>query len=248
MAAEGLFAAYALLQMLAFLGFAASKMVTLLLLFTITVGLDWDQLFLLRAHTLLKRMIVTLSLLLMLCASAFVFFHVKSVATRVGIDRGSTNNSSQLQLRDDYRHACLSEGMMLLSQSVFLSLILLGLSAAILKVKPVTRDGPSTMAQPLLGMTDTWFSSPPSPLLNPRHSCFPHPSFHLKVIQLAVWQANRCLRSRPRFSAGGAQRALYDARHWCSHHEGDLRWRRRRSECERHASLARRTSHTTRHT
>jgi hypothetical protein len=50
MSAEGLFAAYVCLEMMAFIGFAASKLMTLLQLFTITVGLDWDDLFLLRAH------------------------------------------------------------------------------------------------------------------------------------------------------------------------------------------------------
>jgi hypothetical protein len=146
-AAEALFAAYAFLQMMAFIGFAASKMLTLLLLFTVTVGRGWDQPFLFRAHSLLKRCIALLSLLLMACLSVFLYFHIRSVLSRIQLDQEGAVNSTntgnlrnlsgtQQQLSEDYRRACVSEGALLLAQSVFLALILLGLSAAVVKVRP----------------------------------------------------------------------------------------------------------------
>jgi hypothetical protein len=178
MAAEALFASYACLQMFAFIGFAASKMVTLLLLFTITIGLEWDQFFILRAHTLLKRVLAALSLLLLACTAFFVYFHVKSVATRIRLDHDGALNGTHLQLRDDYHNACLSEGVLLLSQAAFLSLILFGLAAAILKVKPVTYRCPDSMRQPMLGMTETWSALPIVTLFPPHLAFFPHRLFN----------------------------------------------------------------------
>ena len=149
-AAEALLAAYALLQMMAFIGFAASKMLTLLLLFTVTIGRSWDQLFLFRAHSLLKRCIAALSILLMASTAVFVFFHFRSVLSRIQLDQeaassNSRTNSShlmhlhnstgtQLQLDEDYQRACASEAALLMSQAVFLAAVLLGLTAAVVKV------------------------------------------------------------------------------------------------------------------
>jgi hypothetical protein len=73
----------------------------------------------------------------------------------------------QLQLQRDYRLACLSEAALLLSQSVFLALILLGLVAAVVKVEPASHDRDADMAQPMLTMANTWLPSPPPPPPSP---------------------------------------------------------------------------------
>jgi hypothetical protein len=219
MAAEALFSAYASLQMLAFIGFAASKMVTLLLLFTITVGLDWDQFFILRAHTLLRRVIAALAVLLLACTAFFLYFHVNSVVTRIRLDRDAALNSTRLQLRDDYHNACVSEGVLLLSQAAFLFLILLGLAVAILKVKPVMHDSPSSMTQPLLAMTDTWCAAATAAITAAAASAalHAHPAPRPQAVQLAVRQEDCRLRLRPHDPPRWPQRLVRAPGCWRAH-------------------------------